>query len=74
MTSLDKMINEYIALDDNARKYADENLPKFEEWYDYNLNHWTNPTKDKGVAMSSTIAEFTMWFKALANNNYGLQD
>ena len=74
MTTLDIMINAYEALDNNAKEYADKNLPDFDIRYEQNLNHWTNPTNDVEVAMDKTIAEFTMWFNAIANNNYGLRD
>lgn len=74
MTTLDKMINTYEALDTNAKDYADKYLPTFETWFEYNLNHWTNPTKDNDIAMTKTIAEFTAWFEGLANDTYGLQD
>ena len=74
MTTLDIMINNYEALDANTKDYADKYLPMFDTQYEYNLNHWTNPTKDTQVAMTKTIAEFTAWFNALAYGNYGLQD
>jgi hypothetical protein len=74
MTTLDIMINTYEAMPQDKKDYADKYLPKFENWYNYNLNHWTNPTKDINLAMAKTIDEFIMWFNALANNNYGLQD
>ena len=74
MTTLDIMINTYENLDKVSKDYADKYLPKFDTWFEYNLNHWTNPTKDIQIAMAKTIDEFTMWFNALANNTYGLQD
>ena len=74
MNTLDIMINKYEALDTNAKAYADKHLPKLDTWFEYNLNHWTNTTKDSEYAMTKTIAEFTAWFDGLANDTYGLQD
>ena len=74
MNSLDNMIDAYNALDNNSKEYAEKYLPNFDTWFDYNLNHWTNTNNDSDIAMEKTIAEFTAWFNALANNNYGLQD
>lgn len=72
MTTLEIMMNAYEALTPEKKAYAEKALPTFDKWYDYNLNHWTNPAKDSKVAMIRTIDAFTAWFEAIAKNTYGL--
>lgn len=71
---INEMINKYEAMSLSNKEYADTHLPKFDEWYSYNLNHWTNPLKDTKTAMVRTIDAFTAWFEALEAGTYGLCD